>query len=260
MTFSTKPRILCLLFLNVLLLSCSDEPMRASLRFDIVVENGTVIDGTGAAAYSADVFITDGNIVHIGQLETLSEQADVAIRRRIDASGRMVAPGFIDVHSHGDPLQTPRFENFLAQGVTTITLGQDGASPDTEDLSAWMEQVSDQGIGVNLAMFVGHGTLRELSDIGRKPEPGPDEMQRMLELLDRNLKVAFGLSTGLEYSPGLYADSSELLALAETVGRNNRVIMSHIRNENDDQIEVSMAELIAQGEYAPVHIAHMKSV
>ena len=77
-------------------------------------------------------------------------------------------------------------------------------------------------------------------------------------MLDRNLKVAFGLSTGLD--PGLYADSSELLALAETVGRNNRVIMSHMRNEDDDQIEASMAELIAQGEYAPVHIAHMKSV
>ena len=260
MTFSIKPGILCLLLLNVLLLSCTDGSMRASLRFDTVVENGTVIDGTGAAAYSADVFITDGKLVRIGQLETLSEQADVAIGHRIDASGRLVAPGFIDVHSHGDPLQTPRFENFLAQGVTTITLGQDGASPDTEDLSTWMEQVNDQGIGVNLAMFVGHGTLRELSGIGRNPEPGPDAMQRMLELLDRNLKVAFGLSTGLEYTPGLYADSSELLALAETVGRNNRVVMSHMRNEDDDQIEASMAELIAQGEYAPVHIAHMKSV
>ena len=210
-----------------------------------MVENGTVIDGTGAAAYSADVFITDGKLVRIGQLEMLSEQADVAIGRRIDASGRLVAPGFIDVHSHGDPLQTPQFENFLAQGVTTITLGQDGASPDIEDLSDWMEQVSDQGIGVNLAMFVGHGTLRELSGIGRNPEPA-DAMLRMLELLDRNLKVAFGLSTGLEYTPGLYADSSELLALAETVGRNNRVIMSHMRNEDDDQIEASMAELIAR--------------
>ena len=128
MTFSIKPGILCLLFLNVLLLSCSDEPVRVSLRFDTVVENGTVIDGTGAAAYSADVFITDGKLVRIGQLEMLSEQADVAIERRIDASGRLVAPGFIDVHSHGNPLHTPQFENFLAQGVTTITLGQDGAS------------------------------------------------------------------------------------------------------------------------------------
>ena len=80
MTFSIKPGILCLLFLNVLLLSCNDEPMRASLRFDTVIEGGTVIDGTGAAAYSADVFITDGKLVRIGQLEMLREQADVADR------------------------------------------------------------------------------------------------------------------------------------------------------------------------------------
>jgi N-acyl-D-aspartate/D-glutamate deacylase len=85
-------------------------------------------------------------------------------------------------------------------------------------------------------------------------------MQRMLEMLDSNLKVTFGLSTGLEYNPGLNASAEELLALAEVVGRNDRVIMSHMRNEDDDQIEASMAELIAQGEFARVHIAHMKSV
>ena len=150
-------------------------------------------------------------------------------------------------------MHTPQFENFLAQEVTTITLGQDGASPDTEDLSAWLEQVSDQGIGVNLAMFVGHGTLRELSGIGRNLSPAGRDAACWY---DRNLKGAL-VCFGLEYTP----DAPDLQNCWRWLrqGRNNRVIMSHMRNEDDDQIEASMAELVP-GEYAPVHIAHMKSV
>ena len=94
--------------------------------------------------------------------------------------GRTVAPGFIDLHSHGDPLATPAMENFLAMGVTTITLGQDGSSPEVSDLSAWMREVEANGIATNLAMFVGHGTLRTLSGIGRKAVPEPEELELML--------------------------------------------------------------------------------
>jgi N-acyl-D-amino-acid deacylase len=252
--------IVQLLFLGACLQACNDNQAPETLQFDVLIENGMVLDGLGSEASVMDVFIRDGEIVLIDDMESLSRNNSIEIGQRIDASGRMVAPGFIDVHSHGDPLQTPEFENFLAQGVTTITLGQDGDSPATENLAQWMEQVEAQGIGVNLAMFVGHGTLRELAGIGREPAPDAERMQRMLEMLDSNLEVAFGLSTGLEYNPGLNASAEELLALAEVVGRKDRVIMSHMRNEDDDQIEASMAELIAQGEFARVHIAHMKSV
>lgn len=249
-----------LLILGACLQACSESDTPETLEFDVLIENGMVLDGLGNAATAVDLFIRDGEIVLIDDFETLSRNNPIEIGQRIDASDRIVAPGFIDVHSHGDPLQTPEFENFLAQGVTTITLGQDGDSPATENIAQWMQQVEAQGIGVNLAMFVGHGTLRDLAGIGREPAPDAESMQRMLEMLDSNLKVTFGLSTGLEYNPGLNASAEELLALAEVVGRNDRVIMSHMRNEDDDQIEASMAELIAQGEFARVHIAHMKSV
>ena len=253
-------RIVSLLVLIYVLQSCSEQQSPPALQFDIVIENGLVLDGLGTEAFEADIFVRDGSIVLIDDIESLSQENSVEVTQHIDATGRFVAPGFIDVHSHGDPLETPRFENFLAQGVTTITLGQDGSSPAVENLSAWMEQVESQGIGVNLAMFIGHGTLRELSGIGRDPNPTEEQMQRMLELLNNNLAVSFGLSTGLEYNPGLNASSDELLALANVVGDNDRVIMSHMRNEDDDAIEDSIAELIAQGEFARVHIAHMKSV
>ncbi len=252
--------LITLLMLGIFLDACSESQPQEPLQFDVVIENGRVLDGLGGAAFEADVFVRDGEIVLIDDLDALSRNNAVQADQRIDAAGRIVAPGFIDVHSHGDPLQTPAFENFLAQGVTTITLGQDGDSPETESLADWMAQVQAQGIGVNLAMFVGHGTLRNLAGIGRDPEPDAERMQRMLELLDSNLDVSFGLSTGLEYNPGLNASAEELIALAQVVGNRERVIMSHMRNEDDDQIEASMAELIAQGEYARVHIAHMKSV
>ena len=253
-------RLIILLAILLNLHACTEQQPSEILRFDTVIENGMVLDGSGSEAFEADVFIRAGEIVLIDELDSLSVNNELEIGQRIDASGHIVAPGFIDVHSHGDPLETPAFENFLAQGVTTITLGQDGSSPATENLSQWMNEVEAQGIGVNLAMFVGHGTIRELSGIGRDPIPTAEQMQRMLELLDSNLEVSFGLSTGLEYNPGLNAAEEELLALAEVVGRNNRVIMSHMRNEDDDAIEASLAELIAQGEYARVHVAHMKSV
>jgi len=252
--------VVTLLILGACLQACSESDTPETLEFDVLIENGMVLDGLGNAATAVDLFIRDGEIVLIDDFDTLSRNNAIEIGQRIDASDRIVAPGFIDVHSHGDPLQTPEFENFLAQGVTTITLGQDGDSPATENIAQWMQQVEAQGIGVNLAMFVGHGTLRDLAGIGREPAPDAESMQRMLEMLDSNLKVTFGLSTGLEYNPGLNARAEELLALAEVVGRNDRVIMSHMRNEDDDQIEASMAELIAQGEFARVHIAHMKSV
>ncbi len=260
MGFILKRTIFNCLIAGIVLSSCSEEQAPQVLQFDTVIENGQVLDGLGNEAFEADVFIRDGVIVQIDDLQALEEENQVEIGRHIDASGHIVAPGFIDVHSHGDPLETPEFENFLAQGVTTITLGQDGSSPAVENLAEWMNEVEEQGIGVNIAMFVGHGTLRDLSGIGREPEPDAESMQRMLELLDRNLEVTFGLSTGLEYNPGLNASEEELLALAEVVGRHDRVIMSHMRNEDDNQIEASMAELIAQGQYARVHIAHMKSV
>lgn len=246
-----------------LLIGCGPEPasfLAEHPQVDLLIEDGRVLDGDGVEAVAADVVIVGDTIVYVG--DTSFTEADLAnrVRRRIDAAGRVVAPGFIDLHSHGDPLETPEMENFLAMGVTTITLGQDGSSPETDDLSAWMSQVDEQGMATNLAMFVGHGTLRTLSGIGMEKNPAPEDLQRMLAMLDETLDYTFGMSTGLEYNPGLNAQAAELAALAEVVGRNDRLIMSHMRNEDDEALEASLAELIEQGRYARVHASHLKSV
>ncbi|MBT8445065.1 MAG: N-acyl-D-amino acid deacylase, partial [Gammaproteobacteria bacterium] len=227
---------------------------------DLLIENGRVLDGLGNDAMDADIVIVEEQIVFVGS--AAFSQADRAerIARIIDVEGRVVAPGFIDLHAHGDPLATPEMENFLAMGVTTITLGQDGSSPDVQPLSDWLADVAAGGIGTNLAMFVGHGTLRNQSGIGMSDEPDPESMQRMLDLLDESLDYTFGMSTGLEYNPGLNADTSELRALAAVVGENDRMIMSHLRNEDDHALEASIAELLEQGDDARVHISHLKSV
>lgn len=238
------------------LIACSDSPNTEFIQFDTVISNGQLVDGLGGAARAADVYLNKGVIAAI----TAPGELDAEVTKFIDATGKTIAPGFIDVHSHGNPLETPEFENFLAQGVTTITLGQDGDSPEVEDLGEWIEQVREQGIAVNLAMFVGHGTLRVLAGIGQDSDPGPDKVQRMLALLNNSLDHAFGLSTGLEYNPGLHAPESELVEMAKVVGSRDRVIMSHMRNEDDDQLEKSIDELLSQGLYARVHISHLKSV
>jgi len=227
---------------------------------DLLIENGRVLDGLGNEAVATDVVVVGDEIVHVGPTSFSDEDRAGRIARVIDAAGRIVAPGFIDLHSHGDPLETPQMENFLAMGVTTITLGQDGDSPDVVPLSDWLARVSDAGIGTNLAMFVGHGTLRDEAGIGMSRAPEAEDLQRMLDMLDDALAYTFGLSTGLEYNPGLNATTDELRALAKVVGDNDRMIMSHLRNEDDDQLEASIAELLDQGEYARVHVSHLKSV
>ena len=249
--------------LLLLAVGCQQVPsplLSTYSQIDLLIENGKVIDGSGSEAFETDVAIVGDRIVFVGEAGFTADELASRVVRRVDASGKTVSPGFIDLHSHGDPLQTPAMGNFLAMGVTTISLGQDGSSPDVAPLSNWLAEVSATGIGTNLVMFVGHGTLRNQAGIGRSASPEPEAMQNMLDLLDESLAYTFGLSTGLEYNPGLNASTDELRALAKVVGRNDRMIMSHLRNEDDDQLENSIAELLQQGADARVHVSHLKSV
>ena len=232
------------------------HPLAGFDSIDIHIKNGMIYEGNGSEPYIGHLYINGDSIVHVSN----DEVAHVNIIKELDAQGKCVAPGFIDLHAHGDPLSTPNFFNFLAMGVTTIVLGQDGSSPMVDPLSQWMKKVDSSGIGVNLAMMVGHGTLRRMSDIGIDPEPDEDNLDKMKKLLDDHLEYCFGLSTGLEYTPGLYASSEELIGLAQITGKHDRIIMSHMRNEDDDQLESSIEELISQGEHCKVHVAHLKSV
>ncbi len=229
-------------------------------RIDLLITNGKVLDGLGNHAVSADIVVVGDKIVFIGNNLFSADDLSNRVVTIIDAKEQFVAPGFIDLHAHGDPLKTPTFENFLAMGITTTTLGQDGESPKVRNLKSWLAKVESNGIGLNLAMFVGHGTLRELAGINQTKIPSPDDLTNMLQLLNDTLQYTFGMSTGLEYNPGLYAQEAELTALAKVVGNNNRLIMSHMRNEDSDQLATSIKELALQGQYAKVHIAHIKSV
>lgn len=238
------------------LFSCNSNNSPSG-EFDILIVKARIIDGTGNLEYSADLLIRGDSIAFIGRVE----ENKITIRQKIDAKGRVLSPGFIDAHAHGDPLSTPDFDNFLNMGVTTICLGQDGFSYPAEDLSKWISKIDSAKLGVNALTFIGHSTLRELSGVKYSPIPTASQISEMQRLLTQGMKQgAFGMSTGLEYTPGYYAQAPEMAALAKAVGENEGLIMSHMRNEDDDQIEKSIKELVLQGKYAPVHISHFKVV
>ncbi len=224
---------------------------------DLWIRGGYIYTGLDSQLHRQDLLLKGDSIAFVGLVDSQKVQAT----RTIDAAERLVTPGFIDTHAHGDPLQNPDFQNFLAMGVTTLCLGQDGGSPREADLSTWMRQVEDTVPGVNIAMFVGHGTLRHLSGAGYEQQPSAGQLEKMRELLRAAFSAGcFGMSTGLEYTPGLYAGEEELISLARIVGENNGVLMSHMRNEDNDAIEDSLRELMRQGAFCHVHASHLKVV
>lgn len=219
------------------------------------IKNARVIDGTGHPAKSMDLLVADGRILKTGRIKPRADY------KTIDAAGRTLCPGFIDTHAHGDPLSTPLFSNFLSMGVTTVILGQDGESPLYRDMKNWFDQVEHKGIGPNMGCLAGHGTLRFITGVRFKLIPETAELDSMEQVLNDWLQSGcLGMSTGLEYVPGRFAQEDELQALAKVVGGRKGIIMSHMRNEDDDQVESSILELLDQGKFSRVHIAHFKDV
>lgn len=235
--------------------SCNKQ--ENNVTYDLLLEKATVIDGTGEAAYIANVLVLGDSIALIDQ----DTAATYSVQKVISASGMVVAPGFIDTHAHGDPLETPDFRNFVSMGVTTICLGQDGFSPEQQDLHAWMDSVNTVKPAVNVALFAGHNTIRMMSGTEYDSLPSEENFSAMKKLLANAMDAGcFGMTTGLEYTPGFYADSTELNRLAKVVGAKGGLIMSHMRNEDDNVVEASVKELLAQGKYCPVHVSHIKVV
>ncbi|MBX0331613.1 amidohydrolase family protein [Pontibacter sp. HSC-14F20] len=253
-----RPAALFVRFVIVLLVFASCQQVTTDkTRYELLIRNAMVVDGTGKAAFAAHVLVNGDSIALIDTDTTKTYTAD----RTINASGLYLTPGFIDTHAHGDPLETPDFSNFLSMGVTTICLGQDGFSPEREDLKEWMQEVNSKKLGVNIALFAGHNTLRMLSGIAYDSIPSAQGMAKMEKLLTDALDAGcFGLTTGLEYNPGYYARNTELNRLAELVGKKGGIIMSHMRNEDDAYVEASIRELLEQGQYCPVHVSHLKVV
>ena len=245
---------------------------------DIVIRGGQVIDGSGAPGRFADVVVTDGRIVAID-----SGHARQA-RRSIDAAGRVVAPGFIDIHTHSDftlPLN-PRAESKIRQGVTTEVLGNCGFSaapalPGRVEMlrdylaasAPWLqfrettfaEYISTfPATAVNTVMQVGHNTLRLMAMGMEDRPPQAEELSLMRRLLEEALEAgALGLSSGLFTAPGIFADTEELIALGQVLRRHGGAYASHIRDEANHVFE-AVREAIAIGERCGIHvqIAHLK--
>lgn len=240
-------------------------PARAAeAGYDLLIRNAMIVDGTGAPPVAGDVLVKDDRIVAVGAVPP-----DTVVLQTIDAKGRVVAPGFIDAHSHGQALDSAQtFENFLAMGVTTIVLGQDGGSPDetkvaqgAPTLGEWFERLEKVPPPLNIATLIGFGSIRTESGAPYNGPATPSQIQAMAGLIDRALEEgAYGVSLGMEYVPMINATTDELKAVAQAVARHDGIVMSHMRSEDDDKVEASIDELLAMGEFARVHVSHIKIV
>ena len=230
---------------------CSSGP-----DFDIIVRNGTIVDGLGGKPYKADVGIVNDKI------KTIADLGGKKAKQTIDATGLMVCPGFIDLHTHSDRtiLKHPDCHNYIRQGVTLSLAGNCGSSK--LPIGEFFEKIERKKIASNFMMLVGHNSIRRkvMGNVNRPPTPA--EMEEMKRLVSRAMQNgAAGMSTGLKYLPGTYAKTNEIIELAKVVGQYGGIYATHMREEGIDILK-SVNESIAIGRAArlPVQISHHKVV
>lgn len=229
-------------------------PKPRTSRFDVLIRGGTLIDGTGAPRRVADIGIRDGRIVYVGS------HAESAAAQIVEASGQVVCPGFIDLHSHADRgiLDHRAAENYIRQGATTLVCGNCGSSP--TDLKQFFERVREAGVGPNIAMLIGHGSVRE-QVMGRiNASPSPEQLEAMKQLVRKAMQEgAIGMSTSLRYGPGTYATTDEIVELAREIKPFGGFYATHMRDEGTRILE-AIEEALAIGRQAavPVHVSHHK--
>ena len=253
--------------------------VEAAPAFDLVIRGGTVLDGTGAPAFTGDVAVKGDAIAAVGEI------AATQAARAVDARGLHVCPGFIDMHSHSDGsiLAYPGAESRARQGITTEITGncgssaaplagvaaegarrsyaEDGLEVDWTDVASFFTRLERTRFAVNQAMLVGQGTLREGVVGADDREARPEELDRMVRALEEALEQgALGLSTGLEYTPGRYTPTAEIVALSRVVARRGGFYASHIRNEERQLLE-AVDEAIRIGRLAGVRVqvSHVKA-
>ncbi len=221
--------------------------------YDLVIVNGSVIDGTGAPARRADIAVKDGRIARVGAIEGTSKD-------RIDAAGLVVAPGFIDVHTHADDVADhPLAENFIRMGVTLVVAGNCGSS--ALSIGDALTRIRDTGIAVNFATLVGHNTVR-MAVMGREDRYSTlGELNRMKALVFKGMADgAVGFSTGLQYVPGTYARNNEIVELARVAANQGGLYATHMRNEGT-RLDEAVAESIRVARLiggVRVQISHLK--
>jgi N-acyl-D-amino-acid deacylase len=225
---------------------------------DLVLRGGTVYDGSNSEGTIGDVAIKGDRIVAVGKFDVAGSP------RFIDCKGLIVAPGFIDLHSHSDSgivqPKTRQNANFLMQGCTTVVTGNCGSGP--TDVADYFHKIDTDGAGTNILHLLPHGSLRShvMKGDANRP-PSPDELAQMKQLADKAMRDgACGMATGLIYTPGTFSKTDELVAIAKVIGRHRGIYASHIRNEGPQLLE-SFDEILTIGKQAnlPVHISHIKA-
>ena len=266
-----------LLALSLFFLTVAGEPAQSVPAFDVVITNGHIIDGTGSPWYSADVGIRNGKIAAIGNL------AQAPRARTIDAAGKVVAPGFIDMlgQSQQTILVDPRLPSKIYQGITTEITGEGTSSaplneaiiqsnrstydyykitPDWRTFRQYFARLEKQGIGINVADYVGATQVREMVLGDDDVQPTPAQLDQMRALVREAMQDgAVGVSTSLQYAPAPYAKTEELIALATEAGKFGGIYATHLRSEGDAVLEaVDEALRIGREGHVPVEIWHLK--
>jgi N-acyl-D-amino-acid deacylase len=249
---------------SLLALAGAPALVRQQGAYDLVIRNGTVLDGTPSPGMEADVAISGDRIAQVGP--RLAGRGT----EEIDARGMAVSPGFVDLHSHGDGSMDddPRQESLIRQGITTIVVGQDGSSRGggngqgaSEGMAGVLASVDALKPAVNLATMIGLGSVRGRV-VGNDDRPAtPDELRAMVAMVESALAGgACGASSGLEYTPGAFASTAELIELCKPLSARRLPYATHMRNEDDrllDSIDESIA--VARGAGCPLQISHLKT-
>jgi len=237
--------------------SCKTNTFEADIR----IVNGTVYNGIDEHASRVDIAIADDKIIYVGE----ANKTHIKATRTIDATGLIVSPGFIDPHTHADrDLNNPDTSDnlpFVMQGVTTVVAGNDGDS--FYPLDQYKKLYRQHGIGTNVILLVGHGTVRKIVLGESNRRATPSEVLKMQVLIQQEMDAgAFGMSSGLFYAPGSYSATDEVISLAEVVSRNDGIYDTHLRDESTYNIGLLAAiqEAVEIGKQArlPIHISHIK--
>jgi N-acyl-D-amino-acid deacylase len=244
------------LFVAALLALLPSRVAAQAAPYDLVLRNGRIVDGTGSPWYRGDVAIRGDEIVRI------APRIEEPAARVIDVAGQVIAPGFIDLHSHGDRgiFDLPTADNLIRQGVTTIIAGPDGGS--AVPLAPFLDSVARLRPTINFGSMIGHGSVRTEVVGQDNRRATPEEMERMKALVEQAMRDgAFGLSTGLFYVPGTFAPTEEVIELAKVAGRLGGYHTSHMRDEASKVVQ-SVQETIRIGEEGglPTQVTHHKVV